>query len=176
MFEIRKSKPCVALILILVISLLLLTSCSAKGEEVTTCPKEDIKLGDIKISLEEGEFQKEVRPENPQGYYTWYEEYEGYRYYVMQGTIKNDSQKTLSQKAVEVTCDTDGKEREGKLLFSNLLKADFLGSISSGNELPCTVFVLVKEDETPKTLHFFYNKDLKPNYSSSYDYCVDVNI
>ena len=166
-----------ACIIISIISLLLIfAGCVSRSEEIREVSRDVIELGQITVTAEEKDFRELVEPEEPRGYYEFYEEHEGYRYYVISGTVENTGSAAVPSSAFTVTAETDGSRRDGKLLFLNRLNSEFTEAIEAGDTLPCFLMVLVKDDEVPERLSVFYNSDYSQEDGKSFDCQVDITL
>lgn len=150
------------------------SGCSAKkAENVSRSDGDTIFLGDLTLTVESGEFRDTVEPENPQGYYDYYEEHEGYRYYVLTGTAYNSSGEDIQASAFETVGETEAGEEDGKLLFMDQESTAFLDAIGAGDERRFILLTLVKENTNPEELRICYNEGYTPAEDDpSFDYEV----
>lgn len=156
---------------------LLLCACGTSGESVTEVSGSTVPLGELTLHGESQEFRDTVEPENPSGYYDIYDKYEGYRYYVMTGTAENGSSETIRSNAFYVEGETDGKVREGKLLFLDERDRNFSDGIEAGESRSFVLFMLIGEDEQAEAFRIFYNEGYeKVEKASEYDHEVDVTV
>lgn len=154
-----------------------LTGCGVSAETVTEASWEAIPLGGLILEGESQEFRETVEPNDPSGYYDIYDKHEGYRYYVVTGTAENTASQAIQSDAFYVAGDTDGKAREGKLLFLDEWERNFSNKIEAGESRSFVLFMLIEKDEEPEAFRIFYNEDYETvEKVSKYDYEVDVAV
>ena len=153
-----------------------LSSCGITAERTVEASMDNVSLGSISLSLEKRGFSEEVEPQNPAGYYDMYEKYEGYRYYVLEGYAENRGTFAVSQESFKVIADTDGGSREGKLVFMDRMASRFGESLEPDVEIPCLLFVLLKDNETPTAIDVYYNDGYEKGDGSSFDECTHIAI
>lgn len=140
-------------------SALLLWGCGTQAEHVSEADADSIPLGGVTLETMEEGFRETVEPDNPSGFYDIYDEYEGYRYYVMSGTASNETGEVVRSDAFHVEGRTGGRIREGKLLFLNQGESRFEEKLEEGESRGFVLFLLVAEDEEPEEISIFYNND-----------------
>lgn len=152
---------------------LLLGGCGASGKKVTEVSGNEISLGKIILTVESQEFRETVEPENPSGFYDIYDQYEGYRYYVGVGTVRNESSEAVRSDFFHVEGDTDGKRRKGKLLFLDEWNSVFTDKIGADESRPFILFILLEEGEKPEGFRIFYNeRNQAPEDEKEFDFEV----
>ena len=153
------------------------TGCGVSADNVTEVSWETIPLSGLILEGGSQEFRDTVQPDNPSGYYDIYDEYEGYRYYVIAGTAENTSSETIRADAFYVEGGTDGKTREGKILFLDAQNRNFSNKIEAGESRSFVMFMLIREDEEPEAFRIFYNEGYETvEKASKYDREVDVAV
>lgn len=139
---------------LMMIVLMLLTAVlsSCGGDNTEDAVRGDvINIGDLTLKVESREFREEVKPQNPAGYYDMYEDHDGFRYYVLEGYAENSGEEA-AEDDYEVEVDTDGRKREGKILFMDKMASTFGEKAVPGEETPFILFVLCADDEEPEVI------------------------
>lgn len=160
-------------IITFIILLFIMSGCSdnitAKNELHVQSDKHII-IDNISFTINKMDTRKEIKPEKPSGYYHYYEENDGYLYYVITGTAKNDGPYNLNTENILVQ-GKGKKTYEGKLFFSNSEESDFIKEIKSKESLKFYVAILVKDGMSlPNEIKVYYTNDFQPLHnSSSYD-------
>lgn len=151
-----------------------LTGCNRKlADNVTRVSGDTFELGELTLTVNSSEFRDTVEPENPTGYFDYYEEYEGYRYYVMTGTVSSSSTQDVRASAFETVGVTGAGEEDGKLLFMDEESTAFLDSIGAGDERRFLLMMLVKDGAQPEKFRICYNEGYEPgDEGETYDYEV----
>lgn len=150
----------------------LMTGCGIGGAEVIEASGDTIELGQITVTVEGREFRDQVEPDEPIGYYNLYEEHEGYQYYVIAGTAQNHSGGSISSGGFIVTGETGGKRENGKLVFMDESRSEFVDEIEAEESLPCLIFVLTGEEEEPESVNIFFNGNYRAGDGGQFDYEV----
>lgn len=160
-------------ILILLMAVTTVTmGCGVEGAEVIEASGDTIELGQITVTVEGREFRDQVEPDEPIGYYNLYEEHEGYQYYVIAGTAQNHSGGSISSGGFIVTGETGGKRENGKLVFMDESRSEFVDEIEAEESLPCLIFVLTGEEEEPESVNIFFNGNYRAGDGGQFDYEV----
>lgn len=160
------------------LSLILLSACLAGcggklAEQVTYAEGNTIQVGELILTVEASGFRDSVEPENPEGYFDYYEEHEGYRYYVMSGKAENTSGEEIRASAFRTEGTTDAGEADAKLLFLDEGNTRFPDVIGAGSEELFLLIMLVKDNEQPEEFCIGYNEGYKtPQDGESCDYGV----
>lgn len=167
-------KKNVLFVIILLVFLLALGGCSKKikaEENVEAGSDKNLSINHIFFSAENMGPCKEVKPEEPNGYYYYFEEQEGYYYYVISGKAANKGPYTLNAENIMVQGIHEGTSYEGRLLFSNPEKSEFIKEIRMKEELEFYFIILVKDGAPPPDkIELYYTKDFKaPQKEQSYD-------
>lgn len=120
-----------------------------------------VTLENVEITVNETSIQKQLLPPDPSGYYNYYQEYEGYQYYAVNVTVKNNGEDVFYSERCLVTADMpDGSTAEGKLVLFSNTDSDFREGIDPGVETGGYLFILSKEEAgTPESIHIYYNHD-----------------
>lgn len=167
-----------AQILIQILALLVLVSgCSSHrkaNDTVYAGPGREAAVNGISFSIEQMETRKEVKPKEPSGYYNYYEELDGWNYYVITGQAANKGMYELNTGNLTVNGTRGRKSYEGRLLFLNLKKSDFVKEIKVDEELEFYFILLVKNgDPLPDKIEINCMKDFSvPQKSKQYDELV----
>lgn len=159
------------LFFLLLLSIVLLPGCGAKGREsvaeqiVSLQGGEEIRLEGTEISLKiEGIWtREEVEPECPSGYYYYYNDVEDYHYHVVQGKLTNPASQQVQADMFGASAWQGLKEMDTKVVLESSDKSTFLGDDEStvGDEPGVYIITLVKDgDEEPDTVEFYYNDGL----------------
>lgn len=128
-----------------------------------------LSLEDIVFTVEKKETRREIKPEKPSGYYHYYEEHEGYLYYIISGTAQNKSNYTLDVKNILIQGIHGKKKFEGILFFSNSQDSDFIKVINSKQQLKFYIAIQIgKDDPLPNRINLYYSKKFQPPDSSTH--------
>lgn len=117
----------------------------------------------ITLRLENVYETEELRPSDPSGYFYYYEDKEGYHYYVISGTLENPDQMLLSPSCFGAAAWSGRKEYETKVVMENSSGATFMGNDDEtvGEAPSIYILVMVKDgDEAPDQVGFYYNEGL----------------
>lgn len=152
----------------------ILCSCQRKitsDNEHIVSGEKTVTMNDVTFKAEKAEVCKEVKPEKPNGYYHYYEEKDGYSYYVISGVADNAGAYDLQTENILVKGINGNKKYEAKLLFSNKDKSDLIKEIRKKESLTFYIIVLMKDESlNPNKLEIYYTKDFKtPADSHKYD-------
>lgn len=127
-------------------------------KKMETVTGREMEAGGIRFSREKAEKQNEVRPEKPNGYYNYYEEQEGFHYFVVSGEAVNDSGQAVDAGHILLRGRNDKKVYEGKLLFSNQDDSDLIKQLDGGETRKFYIVILVKDREPdPTGIEIYYN-------------------
>lgn len=151
-----------------------LTGCNRmQADNVTRVSGDTFELGELTLTVDSSGFRESVEPDNPVGYFDYYEEHEGYRYYVMTGTVSNSSGKDIQSSAFEVIGRTDAGGEDGKILFVDQESTTFLDTVGAGDERRFLLLMLVKDKARPEEFRIFYNEGYEPGSErEAYDHEV----
>ena len=131
---------------------------------------EEVVLGDAVFYGKTEEFRESVKPPKPVEYYNFYEEHEGYQYYVISGTVKNTGQRDIQSENIELMAECGGEQEDGKLLILNEEKSEFTDTLPKGSEREAYVIVLLETgQEEPSKIHFYYNTDFSKGEEKKYE-------
>lgn len=106
---------------------------------------------------------EELSPSNPSGYFYYYEDKEGYHYYVVKGTLDNPDQTVLSPSDFGAQAWKGRKEYETKVVMENSTGATFMESDdeTAGKAIGVYILVMVKDgEEPPDQIEIYYNEEL----------------
>lgn len=133
-----------------------------------------LQMNAITFTANKAEKLKEVKPANPNGYYNYYEEQEGYTYFVVTGKAENEGSRALDTDNILVRGTRDNIAYKGKLLFSNTEESDLVNKMEKDMEQTFYFILLVKDgQEPPDTIEVFYNNDFgKSQKTEHYDYSI----
>lgn len=143
--------------------------CVDKGEKVKeTVPASKngtcaIAGTDVTLQLEKAWDAQEVKPEDPGGYFYYYEDKEGYHYHVVYGKLLNPSQTTLCAEDFGAASWNGRKEYESKVLLENSTKSTFMESEDEtvGEVVGLYIITMVKDGkEAPEKVELYYNSGL----------------
>lgn len=152
------------------------SGCAGKGpqaEEMTRIEGDTFTLADLSLTVESEEYRDSVAPENPEGYFDYYEEYEGYHYCVLEGTVTNSAGAAVRADAFDVIGETDAGEEDARLLFMDEESTAFLDTIGANDERKFILFMLVEDGAEPEEFRIFYNEGYRtPEEGESCDYGV----
>lgn len=107
--------------------------------------------------------EEEVRPSDPSGYFYYYEDIEGWHYYVVSGVIHNPEQEILSPEDFDVQAVRGKSSYETKAAMENSSASTFMGE---GEETvaksPGLFLIAMVEDgkEPPEEMTLYYNEGL----------------
>lgn len=164
-----------AQILVQILVLLALVSgCSSNrkaNDTVYAGPGVEAVLNGISFSIRQMETRREVKPEKPSGYYHYYEELKDWNYYVITGQAANRGTYELHTENLTVNGIHGKKSYEGRLLFSNPEKSEFMNEIKVDEELEFYFILLVKNgDPLPDKIEIYCMKDFSvPQKRKQYD-------
>ena len=159
---------------VICICMLIMSGCSkvTTGEVV-----EEIKNGqtftfdELVFTPEEEGVLTSIQPESPREYYNYYQEYEGYVYYYVKGSLENTGEETKDISAYEVESETSEGRGEGKIAITNEEKSDFVEEIEAGAEVDCYFITLMKEgEENPSKFYIFSGKQEGEVWESEIQY------
>lgn len=166
-----------AVLTLFIMTGLFLAGCGTSGKIVDEVSWNKVSLGAITLQGESREFRDTVQPDNPSGLYDIYDKYEGYRYYVVAGIAENRSSQALRSNSFYVEGETDGRRREGKILFLNEQSSQFEDKIEAETSRSFVLFMLIGEDEEPEAFRIFYNEGYESvEKASNYDHEVKVAV
>lgn len=166
-----------AVLTLFIMTGLFLGGCGASGKTVNETLWDTVFLGELTLRGEFREFRDTVQPDNPSGLYDIYDKYEGYRYYVVAGVAENSSSQALRSNSFYVEGETDGRRREGKILFLNEQSSQFEDKIEAETSRPFVLFMLLENDENPEAFRIFYNEGYETvEKTSQYDHEVNVAV
>ena len=133
-----------------------------------------LQMNAITFTADKAEKLREVKPANPNGYYNYYEEQEGYTYFVVTGKAENKGSMAFDTDNILVRGTRGNIEYKGKLLFSNTEESDLVNKMEKDAEQTFYFILLVKDgQEPPDTIEVFYNDDFgKSQKAEHYDYSV----
>lgn len=150
---------------ILLTMLIVLGGCGSdiKAENCTELDQnESIVLGDVSLTMERMDIRKEVKPENPSGYYHYYEKKAGCQYYVITGTAENHGIYDLHGDSVVVRGTRDQKMYEAVVVFSDPEQKDFIKTLKANRSQRFYFIILMKSDQSkPNKLEIYYNDTFK---------------
>lgn len=151
----------------------LLAGCSAglKAKQEDTQKGDSIVLGALTLSIQAREIQQEVAPEQPEGYYDYYEPHEGYEYYVISGEAKNGSGADIHTDQFAVEATVEEESAQAKMVFLNEEKSELTDVIEAGQSRAFRLFMLKKVDQPlPESFSVYYNEGFQASEKGSYDY------
>lgn len=150
----------------------LLAGCSGlKGKQVDTQKGDSVILSSLTLSIQAREIRQEVAPEQPEGYYDYYEPHEGYEYYVISGEAKNASDADIHTDQFAVEATLEGKSTQAKMVFLNQEKSQLTDVIEAGESRGFQLFMLKKVDQPlPESFSVYYNDDFQASENGKYDY------
>ena len=122
-----------------------------------------IKGTGVTLRLENVYETEELRPSDPSGYFYYYEDKEGYHYYVISGVMENPDQMLLSPSYFGTAAWNGRKEYEAKVVMENSSGATFMENDDEtvGEALGVYIVVMVKDgDEAPDRIELYYNEGL----------------
>ena len=163
--------------ILLLTGIFILTGCT-KTEQLQATQRFEqdltgtIQLEDITLTVIGTETASQVVPPEPYGYYTYYEEFEGYQYYVVSVTAKNNGNTEFDPTGCTVRANMPDKSTaEGKLVLLNSLGSDFIETLPTEEECSGYLFILAKEETgIPETIHIYYNHSfLEKDEEQQYD-------
>lgn len=167
----RRMAGSALLLLGLLLPAFLLPGCGAKEREpaaeqiISIQEGEEIPLEGTEISLkiESTWTGEEVEPENPSGYYYYYNDVEDYHYHVVRGKLINPASQQVQADMFGASAWQGSKELDTKIVLESSDKSTFLGADEPtvGEEPGIYIITLVKDgDEEPDTAEFYYNDGL----------------
>ena len=107
--------------------------------------------------------EEEVKPSDPSGYFYYYEDIEGWHYYVVSGVIHNPEQEILSPEDFDVQAVRGNSLYETKAAMENSSASTFMGEgEETVAESPGLFLIVMVEDgkEPPKEVTLYYNEGL----------------
>lgn len=123
----------------------------------------DLEGTDVSLKIESVWTGEEVEPENPGGYFYYYNDVEDYHYHVVQGKLINSSAQQLQADMFGASAWRGSEELDTKVVIESSDKSTFLGDDEPtvGEEPGIYIITLVKDgDEEPDTIGFYYNSGL----------------
>lgn len=153
-------------VLFVLMLIVLLGGCSSRkmkaDRSIYIGPDKDLSINSISFSVKKMDSRKEVKPEKPSGYYHYYEKHKGYYYYVISGQAVNKGPYVLHADNLLVQGIHKSKSYEGKLLFSNPEKSNFVNEIKKDEELQYFFIMLIKDGSPPPDkIEIYYTKDFE---------------
>lgn len=118
---------------------------------------------EVTLRLKEAYETEELSPSSPSGYFYYYEDKEGYHYYVISGTLENPEQMVISPSDFGAAAWSGRKEYEAKVVMENSSGATFMENDdeTAGEAPEVYILVMVKdEDEAPDQIELYYNDGL----------------
>ena len=159
-------------LLALCASLLLLLCGCGKGEieskalETVTLEMEEvytIQGTEVTLQMEEVYETEELNPSNPSGYFYYYEDKEGYHYYVVKRKLQNPTQIVLKGLDFDGAAVSGRKEYETKVLLEGNKGATIMKveDETAASELIFYILVMVEDGkDVPDTVELYYNEGL----------------
>lgn len=157
----------------------LLAGCSTglKGNQEDTQKGDTIVLDSLTLSIQGREIKQEVGPEQPEGYYDYYEPHEGYEYYVISGEAKNDSGQDIHTDQFAVEATVEAEPAQAKVVFLNEELSELTDVIEAGQTREFRMFMLKKVDQPlPESFSIYYNEDFRAPGKGSYDYKTTIPV
>lgn len=145
-----------------------------EGTELEEVSGKKFVIDELELEVKSVDIRNEVKPNNPQGYYPHYKEQEGYHYIVLNGTLKNLSDKVYQMDRLRVTGEADEEMTQAKLVLINEIESYFWGEIGPGVSLDFYLFAIVDEDtDKIDNFYFYYDDDHKiDKEQKEFDYKV----
>lgn len=170
----RKARALVPVLAVVLAVFVFAGGCSGKSKAEDTVyagPGRRAEINGVSFSIGQMETCSEVKPEEPSGYYHYYEEQKGWKYYVITGQAVNKGQYTLHTEKLAVNGTHGKKSYEGRLLFLNPEKNKFIHEIKVDEELEFYFILLVKKDDPlPDRIEIYIMKDFSvPQKRQQYD-------
>lgn len=167
--------------LAVMVCMAVLCGCHEKGysaNTVITVNKNDFIVNHLELRIKAKDIRNEVKPKNPQGYYTHYKKKDGYHYHVLYGTLKNIGNKKININQIKVSSSFNNEVYEGKLVLINEIESYFWDEIESGVELNFYLFSIVdNEQQDPDEYHLFYDEDnIIKDTQKAFDYEIKYKI
>lgn len=167
----RRMAGSAVLLLILLLPVVFFPGCGAKEREpaaeqiISLQEGEEIRLEGTEVSLKIESIWtgEEVEPEDPSGYYYYYNDVEDYHYHVVQGKLINPSAQQVQADLFGASAWQGSKELDAKVVLESSDKSTFLGADEPtvGEEPGIYIITLVKDgDEEPDMVEFYYNEGL----------------
>lgn len=160
-------------LLILYVGLLLLLS-GCREEEINSKAQQTVALAlgesyaiqgtEVTLQVEEAYETEELNPSAPSGYFYYYEDKEGYHYYVVKGKLKNPSRIALKALDFGGAAISGRKEYETKVLLEGNSGATIMKveDETAASELIFYILVMVEDGkDVPDTVELYYNTGLR---------------
>ena len=122
-----------------------------------------IEIGaDVDLYIRGYEYMDQVQPPSPRGYYDFYPETEGWRYFVLYGGADNSGE-DFDPDACYAQAYVDGEVREAKLLILSGFREEFMDVLPAGSADEYRnfwLFAAVREEEEPEEIALFYRDEM----------------
>ena len=118
---------------------------------------------EVTLRVENTYETEKLSPSDPSGYFYYYEDKEGYHYYVISGTLENPDQTLLTPSYFGAAAWSRGKEYEAKVVMENSSGATCMENDDEtvGEAPGVYILVMVKDgDEAPDRIELYYNEGL----------------
>lgn len=124
--------------------------------------------------------EEEVKPSDPSGYFYYYEDIEGWHYYVVSGVIHNPEQEILSPEDFDVQAVRGNSLYETKAAMENSSASTFMGKgEETVAESPGLFLIVMVEDgkEPPKEVTLYYNEGLgEKKDTEQWDHGIRISV
>lgn len=162
----------------LLLCALVLTGCQAAtvtGKDTEIQQGDEIVMGPLTLSIQSRERGQEVAPENPEGYYDYYEPHEGYEYYIISGEAENTGAVDIYTENFVVQAVVGDKETEGKLVFLNEELSELTDVLNAGETRQFRLFMIQKlGDQPPEGFAFYYHDGFEAGDLRNFDHKTTV--
>ena len=178
-----------AMVSVAVLAVRILSGCGGDAPEERAVNILDAVVGDIvplegtgmSFEIKGVSEQQEVRPSEPSGYFYYYEDIEGWHYYVVSGIIHNPEQEILSPEDFDVQAVRGEKfSYETKAAIENSAASTFMGEgEETVAESPGLFLIAMVEDggKLPEEVILYYNEGLEEKEDTElWDHGIRISV
>ncbi len=144
-------------LLVLTLSIALCGCSKTTGETTATVENgQTFTIDQMSFTPKEEGTAATITPDSRVQYYNYYPEYDGYEYYFVKGTLKNEEDQKKDISSYYVESETSGKRADAKLIVTNGDKSDFVKSIEAQAEVDFFLITFIeKGGDKPDSFHIF---------------------
>lgn len=146
-----------SVLLALMLSIVLSGCSKTAGDTIETVENgQTFTMDQMSFTPEEEGSAATIAPDSRVQYYNYYPEYDGYEYYFVKGTLKNEEDQKKEISSYYVESETSGKRADAKLIVTNEDKSDFVKGIEAHAEVDFFLITFVeKGGDKPDSFRIF---------------------
>lgn len=175
----NKSKKIIAIFSLLILICIQFTSCfeSEKAKNVIDATTSTIELENCSFNITGFSTADQVAPEKPDGYYKYYEKFDGYEYDVLKGTAVNNGQVDFDPKSIELKMKIKSGYKDAIVIFQNEEKSNLEDTLKAGATRDFFIICLRSKKETVASeLSIFYNNQFAKGDGKNWDNRLNYKI